>query len=99
MEIMEFYVESIPFLDLGDTIEDDLQLLKAHVKNMWPWLRVIPETDHLRVEVRAFPSLPPEQMIELAAYFYGLVFSMPEPTEADLTSASIRFYQAAEFGH
>jgi hypothetical protein len=98
MEILEFYVEDLPFVDLGETVEDDLALLKAHVKNIWPWLRVIPERDHLRVEVRAFPSLPPERMFELAEYFYRLVFSMPEPTEAELANARIRFYKAAQHG-
>jgi len=92
-EVLDHYVEEIPFLHLGEDLDalDDLGMLRRHVKNMWPWLRFIPDVDHWRLEVRLFPSVAPDDVLLMAELFYGLVLGLREQLAGELIATKVPF--------
>jgi len=100
-EVLRAYAEK-PFLYLGEDLNcnDPLRWLRIQVKNLWPHLRLIPESaagaTHWRIENRAFPALPPRQSAELAAMYYSLLNGVLSSTKYRNFDESLRFSSVEE---
>lgn len=101
LEILNYYA-SIAELNLHDDAPtDDFERFNRHAKSLWPFIRLVLDRNHWRIENRAVASDTPEKTIANFALYLGLLENTSDILKYfDLDEANLEtnFLEVCKFG-